>query len=533
MLSFFALSLVPVGALAASPYAPVTSTCPSESLVRSANGISEQEEAYITSRKAKADFALHSWLATVLPDVDSSSLPSLALAVSGGGFRSLLTGAGVIQAMDSRENTNFTTSGLYQALTYQAGLSGGAWLLSAIAEDDWPTISDLRDNVWETQFAGGILNATIATTVGDYSEIAEDIIEKGNAGYPVSLTDPWGRMLSYQIMAGSEGGVDTKMSSLTTMSNFTSYNVPFPIITASKIDFASGECSPTSSEAIVEFNPYEFGSWSDDVSAFVQMAYLGSDISAGVASACTTLFDNLNWVLGTSSMLLNEYICDPSLGVDVASLFPAAMITVVELFTSTAEYGYAMVPNPFKGFVSTTTTANSSVADLDTLYLVDGGEPDRNTPILPLLEPTRNVSVLIVSENSNNVNAYPDGTSLVAAWTATQNSRLKGRFPTVPAAGSFSTTTAQFFGCGEADAVTVVYLPNSQWAYSSNTATLKLLYTATQTTAMIENGNDIATQGGDENWGTCLACGIMLKEVGQANLPNGCAACLTKYCWPA
>lgn len=195
MLSLLLASLLPAGALAVSAYAPEYVTCPDAALVRSADGISSSEASYIASRKPAADAALTSWLATVLPSAATSDLPTIALSNSGGGFRALLTGAGVIQALDARDS-DAATAGVYQALTYHAGLSGGAWLLSAIAAGNWPTISQLSDTVWETQFAAGMLDASNSTTVANYQEIAVDIETKAELGFPVSLTDPWGRVLS-------------------------------------------------------------------------------------------------------------------------------------------------------------------------------------------------------------------------------------------------------------------------------------------------------------------------------------------------
>ncbi|KUI73279.1 hypothetical protein VM1G_09115 [Cytospora mali] len=529
MLSLLFLSLAPAGALAASAYEPVPAACPSTTLVRSADGISDSEATWITGRKPVADAALETWLATALPSVDTSSLPTLALTISGGGFRSLLTGAGVIQALDGRDSS-LSTAGLYQALTYHAGLSGGAWLLSSIAAENWPTISSLRDNVWQPQLAGGILNASSSATIADYEQIADDITAKADAGAPVSLTDPWGRMVSYQIMSESEGAVKVTMSDIASLSSFTSYNAPFPIITASKVDYPGGECAPTADESIYEFNPYEFGSWADDISAFTLSKYLGSNITAGSPSGCITGFDRIDWVLGTSSMLLNEFICYADLGVNITEIFPASLIKVVEEFTPADKYGYSLVSNPFKNFTSTTATATSTIYDLDELYIVDGGEVAHNVPILPLLEPTRNVSVIIVSDNSNDVDGFPDGAAIVDAYNESKTGRLAGRFPVVPAAGNYS-AEAQFFGCDDEDAVTVIYLPNHNWTYASNTATLKLTYTAEATDSMISNGNQIATQGEDDSWAACLACGIMLKEVGKANLPDGCYSCLEDYCW--
>lgn len=532
MSSLLTLTLAPALALAASLYAPTAATCPGSTLVRSASGISSSEASYLASRKANADVALESWLSTALPGVSTSTLPTVALAVSGGGFRSLLTGAGVIQAFDDRDSTA-STAGLYQAFSYHAGLSGGAWLLSALAASNWPTISELRDEVWETQFAAGILDSSSATTVSDYTQIAQDIVAKASLGFPVSLTDPWGRTLSYQIMKGGQGAASTTLTDIVSMSNFTSHSVPFPIITATKINYTTGECDPSQAEAIFEFNPYEFGSWADDVSAFVQTKYLGSNITAGVASTCATGFDKIDWAMGVSSNLLEEFVCNTTLGVDVADYFPASIVAIVEKYTSTDKYGYSLLPNPFKGFASTTATAASSVAADDTLYMVDGGEPDHNVPILPLLEPTRDISVLVVSDNSNDELAYPDGSALVAAYAATQTGRLAGRFPRVPAAGAFSTSRAQFFGCNETDAVTVVYLPNADWTYASNVSTMQLSFSSTETQALVANGNEIATQGGDSEWAACLACGLMLKEVGAASLPSECDACLAEYCWDA
>lgn len=340
-------------------------------------------------------------------------------------------------------------------------------------------------------------------------------------------------MLADQIMAGGDGASNVTMADLTTMSNFTSYNVPFPLMTSSKITYSSGECEPAADEAIYEFNPYEFGSWSDDVSAFVETKYLGSNITAGVASKCATGYDKIDWVLGVSSNLLEEFICNSSLGVDVLSYFPEEIVEIVEEFTSTDEYGYSLVPNPFRGFNSSTATAVSTVSGLDKLYMVDGGEPNHNIPILPLLEPTRNVSVIIINDNGADENSFPEGDSIIAAWEATQTGRLAGRFPQVPAAGDFTNKSAQFFGCDDAEAVTVIYLPNADWTYASNTSTLQLTYSAAETEAMIENGNQVASQGGDEDWAACLACGLMIKEVGQANLPDECTSCLEEYCWYA
>ena len=80
----------------------------------------------------------------------------LALTTSGGGLRSLLSGAGVVQGLDSRDS-NVSTSGLYEALTYQTGLSGGSWMLSSLAGNNYPTITQLKENIWKMAFQNSLL----------------------------------------------------------------------------------------------------------------------------------------------------------------------------------------------------------------------------------------------------------------------------------------------------------------------------------------------------------------------------------------
>jgi lysophospholipase len=104
---------------ALSPYQPESAKCPSTPLVRDATALGSEESSYISSRKAKADVALAAWLKKQ-GSFSTGSQPIVALASSGGGYRA---GAGVIKAFDARDS-NSSVSGLYQALTYQAGLSG-------------------------------------------------------------------------------------------------------------------------------------------------------------------------------------------------------------------------------------------------------------------------------------------------------------------------------------------------------------------------------------------------------------------------
>ena len=257
-----------------SGYAPRPATCPSTPLVRTATGISSSESAYIAARKPIASLALGKWLQKANSNFSTANLPTVALTTSGGGLRSLLIGAGVVQAFDGRDS-NVGTSGLYQGITYQAGLSGGGWFLSSLAGNNYPTISSLETNLWAPAFAESLADPAGPLAPVAYEQITVDILAKQAAGYTPTIVDPYGRLLSYQLLYGPDGGVADELSSIAGLSNFTSHKVPFPIITALNVETATGECLPPNNSVIYEFSPYEFGSFDSGVNAFTQTKYLG------------------------------------------------------------------------------------------------------------------------------------------------------------------------------------------------------------------------------------------------------------------
>ncbi len=54
--------------------------------------------------------------------------------------------------------------------------------------------------------------------------------------------------------------------------------------------------------------PLEFGSWDPQLSAMVNMSYAGTHLSNGQpdnTTSCTTFFDQIGFIMGTSSSLFN------------------------------------------------------------------------------------------------------------------------------------------------------------------------------------------------------------------------------------
>jgi lysophospholipase len=460
------------------------------------------------------------------------------LATSGGGYRSLLVGAGVIQGLDERDSS-ISTSGLFQALTYQSGLSGGSWLLSSLAGNNYPTITTLKEGLWEQAFQDSLLLPDNLLVAEAYASIVDDITAKQLAGFPPTLTDPWGRLLSYQLLEGPDGGVSTTLSSVASLSNFTSYAVPYPVILSLGVKTFNGECLPGPNATVYEFTPYEFGSWDSDVSAFMRTEYLGTSLSNGQptkAGLCIANYDNLGYVLGTSSNLFNE-VC---LSVPIASNSTSNLTQdlaeiVVQVHALTTRDEYAVYPNPFHDYNSSTSVPNpvDPIWAQTELRLVDGGEALQNNPIWPFLQPARDVDVLLVNDNSaDDSNNWPNGTEILTTYVQSLNHNLT-RMPFIPSVETFISEglnkRATFFGCNETDKLTIVYLPNVNLTYATNTSTFKLQYSVAETEGMIGNGLAMANQGGEAGWGTCLGCAIMMKT-GNA-LPSDCTACFAKYCY--
>lgn len=406
-----------------------------------------------------------------------------------------------------------------------------------MAGNNFPTITYLKDKFWKEALRDTLFDPDFLLAPAALLDIAADILEKDVAGFPTTITDPWGRLLSYQLLPGSDGGAGITLSSITQLSNFTSHAAPYPILTAVGIRWWLGECGPLPNATTYELSPYEFGSWDSEVSAFTTMQYLGTSMRNGSPTgSCTVNYDNLGYVLGTSSNVFNVLcVADgPAPGSGSNKLFNFLIGILDGIHEVATSDFYATYRNPFFAYNSPSGVANSAtdIPAQSSLTLNDGGSAGQDNPIFPFLLPARNVSVMIVNDNSGDSNNFPDGAAMVNTYTQSFN-RNYTRMPFIPPVETFIAEglnkRATFFGCDDPTKVTIVYLPNTNFTFASNVDTLKLQYSEADTDSMIANGVQVATQGGEAGWGTCLGCALMMKT-GQA-LPADCGACYTKYCY--
>lgn len=196
-------------------YTPANVSCPSNRpSVRSAATLSQSEVDWLKKRRNETIQAMTDFLDRVsIPDFDAAkyikdnednttALPNIGIAVSGGGYRALMNGAGAIKAFDSRTKGSSDKGhlgGILQSATYLSGLSGGGWLVGSIYINNQTTITALETgeegSAWD--FTRSILEGPskkgieILNLVEYYKQILNAVDGKRKAGFEVSITDYW------------------------------------------------------------------------------------------------------------------------------------------------------------------------------------------------------------------------------------------------------------------------------------------------------------------------------------------------------
>ncbi|KAB5567017.1 lysophospholipase catalytic domain-containing protein [Coniochaeta sp. 2T2.1] len=555
-------------------YSPAIIPCPpanNRPTIRRATGLSENETTWLAARRKLTvdpmvdllgrlnirDFDVETFIRNAASG-NVSNLPNIGIAVSGGGYRALMNGAGFLKAADSRiEGTTGAggIGGLLQSATYLAGLSGGGWLVGSLFANNFSTVSTLQagsegSSVWKFDrsiFAGPRDSGlSIVNTAEYWVDVADQVSDKKDAGFETSITDYWGRALSYQLVNATDGGPAYTFSSIADTPDFQQANTPFPILVAD--GRAPGEVIISLNATNFEFNPYEMGSWDPTIHGFAPTKYLASNFSNGVvpdSGSCVAGFDQIGYVMGTSSTLFNQFLLQNLTELNVPTFVINAITDVLQSVGSNNNDIAQYVPNPFLGW----NNASNPGAESLELSLVDGGEDLQNIPLNPLIQPIRAVDVIFAIDSSADTEVYwPNGTALRATYDRQFVDIANGTaFPAVPDANTFINkglnSRPTFFGCDAgnfSEAVTVpplvVYIPNAPYTAFSNVSTFDPSYSLEQRDQIIENAYNGATQGNgsiDEQWPTCLGCAILSRSLWKTNtaVPQVCQDCFSRYCW--
>ncbi|EGG02396.1 uncharacterized protein MELLADRAFT_110222 [Melampsora larici-populina 98AG31] len=525
------------------------------------------------------------YLDTILTSKNLNILPRTALAASGGGFRAALYSSGVLNAFDARNKTSSDvgTGGLLQASDYIVGLSGGAWVVTALSQANYPSLYDTalsknpKQNLNKENHFGSFLvqydlfSPADNQTVDDGKGIAEknanylaDIMakmaQKSKAGFHVTMVDFWSLLLRYRIINGTTEhnffdqslphGVDVTFSSIRKVSSFQRFEQPFPIITALPISpgqdkkLQPGAFVPLTNTAY-EFTPIESGSWDANLASFIPTEYLGTRLKSGklTSQKCAQGFDQASYLAAISSNIF------PKLNISTAYFFNQSsvhnIITSINNTFASSQPGISLdtasVPNPFYQ-VGTNTYLDRESTDL---RLLDGGYDGAVTPYLPLLIPARKVDIIIgidsisLTKDAAAGSNYATGNSLQATFARAQLMSGAYNFPRVPSSEvEYEKIRSHpiFFGCDETAAPLIVWLPNSApldgSAGITNTSVDQIQYPRRQVEAFVGAASEVAYRGfpsadniknrvfRDPLWSACLACAVVDRSRERQKIPR-------------
>ncbi|RKL35250.1 Lysophospholipase 2 [Fusarium oxysporum] len=546
-------------------YTPARVPCPkTRPAIRQAKTLSTEETSWLELRDNSTFPALEEFLTRAnLGGIDiaaylngivsnGTTLPRIGIAISGGGYRAMINGAGAIAAFDNR--TTGSTSegqlgGILQATTYLSGLSGGSWVVGSLYVQNFTTVESIiygsnafLGSLW--QIDDSIIEGPNDLSVTRYyRELYQDVQGKVEAGYNKSLTDYWGRSLSYQLVNASDGGPAYTFSSIANDTEFAAARAPMPLIVA--IERTTGQLQIASNSTIMEFNPWEMGSFDPELAAFAPLKYVGSAFQNGTIGRngdCVAGVDNAGFVMGTSASLFNQAF----LQIQKADNVPEFLLKAIN--NTLADIGdenrdIANWPNPFYKY----NPKNNSNADSTILTLVDGGEDLQNVPFHPLLVSERQVDVIFAIDGSADTKTHwPNGTSLVATYERSKAgvSTQNNEFPKVPDQNTFINLGLNkqptFFGCdtdsGNSSGPLIVYLPNAPYSYESNFTTFDLEYSDSERNQILRNGYNVATMGNgtvDSDWLACVGCAVLARSLVRTGtaVPSKCVDCFQRYCW--
>lgn len=600
--------------------------------------MSNYEKNYIAGRQDKTQEELFQYFKrNTIPDFDmarfimNSSPVNIAIAISGGGYRSMLTGLGVLGAFDKTSPGALlpgNLGGILQSTSYIAGISGGSWLVMSNVISDSNNIYQLKQTDYKQYIPQRLLagvpdfdpgykgqnHLTIEKQLSKidsllhylgfeteskvskdpliqimskifassntskmnplegfyqfYQSVHSEILQKKQAGSFVSFTDYWGRALNKRLFLKYTART---FSSVVDLPSMTTFSQPFPILAA--IQKAPLKEESHIDSCLIEFSPVEFGSWDSCINGFVELEYLGSELENGVGiTGCKKGYDDIGFLVATSSSLFNNvfaYIYNYL--IDLQKETQQAFQTILLLFglsSNSSEQGlphqhpdYAIYsPNPFYKY----NYSSQHVSQSHHLYLVDGGNDGQNIPFHSLLQPARNIGVILAFDMSSEMFNFPNGSSLVKTGERFHNNantlevksfsyfgNQLSLFPKVPQIEALKPllNAPVFFGCdiisdyprltAKTELVSdylpplIVYTANREIVFASNTSTFKLSYSPQEIDSMFQNGYELATVSNSTDFAACLGCAMVKRnfDKSKAEIPDFCQKCFQQYCW--
>ncbi|KAJ7144937.1 lysophospholipase catalytic domain-containing protein [Mycena crocata] len=501
--------------------------------------------------------------------------PAYGIAFSGGAFRAGLFEAGVITTFDGRNSTsNFAGfGGILQGAQYMAGLSGGGWVVTALAQANMPTVPELifgpshpsgNDEYGGFNIAFDVLTPFPNKTLNEAftGGLILETSGKAAAGHPVGLADGFGISLARHFTNGTNAsnlldfesalhGTGQLFSDIVKVPAFQSHELPFPIILSTLLsnhgnpkDIFPKNLVPLSNTKF-EFNFFEFGSYDPSLGAFIPMQSLGTVNE----SSCAVCFDQTALILGATGDVFPVVNASALLQPDdpLVLEFGASVAAFQQLIPQEhIRLDSALIPNAFAGRHGFSETKE------EFLSLADGGIDGANIPFQPLLVKSRGVQAIIALDvTADTADNFVDGSSMIAEARRVALFPGAYKFPKIPDTqaeflAQNLTKLPTFFGCDEEqDVPMVLYFANGApppgYPPITNASTGQLSFPDLgMVQVILDQAGEIVSRGRPQNgeardgvFPVCVACALADRERSRLGMKRDaqCDVCFERYCY--
>lgn len=250
------------------------------STVNITSALSEGEQTFLFNRRKKTNQAYEAL------GIKTNRKPTLGLCMSGGGYRAMLASLGFAQALSEM--------GIFDAATYNAGLSGSSWHLSklmsmALQRIEQPNLVDFPSLVQDITTRAQQVVLPDYRSLSNMAHLLSPLVAKYAYDQIITPTDFYGILLGATLLdLGTSDYQKIRFSDFAKAT--TNGGVPMPIGTA---------VSKTNSHWF-EFTPYQTGT--PELDTYIEMYGLGRPFSKGQSteSAPEPSIHNLMGIMGSA-----------------------------------------------------------------------------------------------------------------------------------------------------------------------------------------------------------------------------------------
>ncbi|KAF2089501.1 FabD/lysophospholipase-like protein [Saccharata proteae CBS 121410] len=395
-----------------------------EARVRVSNELCDEEKRFLRKRKRYIRRALAKYLDIDENEIHPDDIPTIAMCGSGGGLRALV--AGTSSYLSAAE------SGLFDCVTYTAGVSGSCWLqtlyYSSLAHQSHQKLINHLKNRLNVHIAFPPPALAMISSAPTNKYLLSGLVEKlkGVPDADFGLVDIYGLLLAARLMVPKgELAVDSRDLKISNQRRFVDGGAhPLPIYTAVRHEIpiekqdeedqrkARAKARQEAWFQWFEYTPYEF--WCEELEAGIPTWAIGRKFSGGK----TVWRDNglalpelriplMMGIWGSAfCATLSHYYKEIRPILSGLAGFAGLDQMIVERNDELVKMhpiDPAVIPNYALGMQdSLPPSCPESMFTESNLQLMDAGMSN-NLPIYPLLRPGRDVDIIIAFDASADV----------------------------------------------------------------------------------------------------------------------------------